>query len=1052
VRSRLALRVALPLALALSLALPGVASAFSISGTITNANGGAPLENICVQADGQEGQQTGLAKSGPMGTYSMTTTFYGGGDPLAGGTYLVSFHNCSPFLGGTGDWAAYCCDQVTLDVDNPDATVDHAMVEGGYITGTVTGGGNPLNNICVQANPAVGFGLSVQANTAADGTYTLHNLAPGDMKIFFSACHGENWVTEYYDSKPDFASADPVTVNAGGASTPATVDVTMQEGATIQGTVTDAANPGTGIQNICVNVDQPEAGQFGLPVTLKGAFTAADGAYSVTGLPPGSYKVEFKDCFSGQGFLTKWFDGQDSFANADTVGPLAAGDTGTVDQALDKGSSIAGTVTGTGGVPLASVCVEAYDAGGSGSTAVAQTTTNGSGAYKLTPLVGGDYKIRFRDCAFHPSYVEEWFDDKSDFAGGNVVTVAPGEDLTGKDAQLVQGGHIAGRVTDGSNPIQNICIRATQDTAGPSPAFAIAYTASNGTFNIAGLPTGEYVIEVTDCYDVGEYIGEYWDDKTSSIAANRVGVIVGSTTDLPHDIVLAQGGAISGTVTDGGANPLAHICVSVVRNGDAVDSDTTGSDGKYTVGPVPVAADYKVRFSHCPSYPAPRIWLTQWFNGAPDASTATPVAVTAGNETQDIDATMQPGGHITGTVTDGADPVEGICVSASGTGENGSGTAKTGADGAYDISGLASGDYRVYFYDCRLMPAFAEQWWNDSTLGPGDPVSVTAPDTHGGIDAVMHPFASISGTVTNGSGPVEGACVYIYPFGEPDIASFWDYVETDADGNYTIGGLGPADWKIIFAACFYKSGVFPYQFEAYDDQLDAAQATKITLSAGQDLTGIDAVLANDVTPPDTSIAAAPSGTIHVTDAHFAYRSTEPLATFACSITKEGGSAQAVSCPAALADPFGNEVTVHNLADGTYTFSVAARDRAGNQDASPAAATFTVDAVPDTGGGGDDGGGGGTGTTTISTPPPATPPPVTTPAVAKCVVPKLVGLTLKKAKKALKKAHCRLGKVTKRKAKRVKGKKRPKRGTVVAQRPKPRTTRLAGSKIALVVAR
>ena len=58
-------------------------------------------------------------------------------------------------------------------------------------------------------------------------------------------------------------------------------------------------------------------------------------------------------------------------------------------------------------------------------------------------------------------------------------------------------------------------------------------------------------------------------------------------------------------------------------------------------------------------------------------------------------------------------------------------------------------------------------------------------------------------------------------------------------------------------------------------------------------------------------------------------------------------------------------------------------------------------------------------------------------VKKCVVPKLKGKKLKKAKKALKKAHCRLGK--------VRGKHR-KHGKVKRQKPKPGTILPAGSKV------
>src|SRR4051795_8426130 len=74
-----------------------------------------------------------------------------------------------------------------------------------------------------------------------------------------------------------------------------------------------------------------------------------------------------------------------------------------------------------------------------------------------------------------------------------------------------------------------------------------------------------------------------------------------------------------------------------------------------------------------------------------------------------------------------------------------------------------------------------------------------------------------------------------------------------------------------------------------------------------------------------------------------------------------------------------------------------------------------------------------------------PPPGSAVTPPRCVVPKLIGLTLKKAKAKLKKAHCRLGKVTKRKSRKHKG-------HVIAQKPKPKTKRAAGSKVRVVLSR
>jgi uncharacterized repeat protein (TIGR01451 family) len=65
-------------------------------------------------------------------------------------------------------------------------------------------------------------------------------------------------------------------------------------------------------------------------------------------------------------------------------------------------------------------------------------------------------------------------------------------------------------------------------------------------------------------------------------------------------------------------------------------------------------------------------------------------------------------------------------------------------------------------------------------------------------------------------------------------------------------------------------------------------------------------------------------------------------------------------------------------------------------------------------------------------------------IVRCKVPKVVGLTLKKARTRIVRAHCRVGKITKRVSS------RRKKGKVLAQKPKPGKVLAAGAKVKLVV--
>lgn len=88
----------------------------------------------------------------------------------------------------------------------------------------------------------------------------------------------------------------------------------------------------------------------------------------------------------------------------------------------------------------------------------------------------------------------------------------------------------------------------------------------------------------------------------------------------------------------------------------------------------------------------------------------------------------------------------------------------------------------------------------------------------------------------------------------------------------------------------------------------------------------------DATPPQTSLnPSGPSGTVNTASARFGF-SSEAGATFECKL--DGGSFRSCSSPKSYA----------GLSNGKHTFSVRARDAAGNVDPTPATRTWTVDTV------------------------------------------------------------------------------------------------------------
>jgi hypothetical protein len=133
--------------------------------------------------------------------------------------------------------------------------------------------------------------------------------------------------------------------------------------------------------------------------------------------------------------------------------------------------------------------------------------------------------------------------------------------------------------------------------------------------------------------------------------------------------------------------------------------------------------------------------------------------VTVGHDTDSIDAAMQPGGSISGTVTAAAGgALGGVCVAAIIPPDEFITGGSTDADGTYTIRGLAVGDYIVGFSTgCGYPGDLVDQWFDhQSTPETATLVSVTAGHTTGSIDAAMYPPGApgvpTAVTATAGSG------------------------------------------------------------------------------------------------------------------------------------------------------------------------------------------------------------------------------------------------------------------------------------------------------------
>ncbi len=203
-------------------------------------------------------------------------------------------------------------------------------------------------------------------------------------------------------------------------------------------------------------------------------------------------------------------------------------------------------------------------------------------------------------------------------------------------------------------------------------------------------------------------------------------------------------------------------------------------------------------------------------------------------------------GAITGKVTsDGTTGIPNVyvqvCKYDSGTGNCswGYNQANTDAGGNYTVLGLPTGQYKVRFNASNA--GYIGEWYNDKADEAGaDPVAVTMGAATTGINAVLASGGSISGRVTsNGVDGIESVNVQVCKYDSVTSNCNWNFSPafTNANGDYTLGGLPAGQYKIQFNAS--SQG---YVSVWYNNTTDMNAAAVQTIGAGSALTGIDAVL------------------------------------------------------------------------------------------------------------------------------------------------------------------------------------------------------------------
>jgi hypothetical protein len=298
---------------------------------------------------------------------------------------------------------------VALFAVAPVAAAQAASLEG---TVTAVKGGADLTGIEVTATSELG-GTPGFATTAGGGTYTITGLSTGGYTVRF------------HDPADKYVDQEKAIVLAAGTNM---LNAALQEPGTISGRVTSAATGG-GLGSVIVSVEQFGGGGFSNHFTI----TEANGDYTITGLPPGEYAINFSANESG-------------YISQNTTTTVGEDEVATVNAALREGGKISGTVTDAvthGGLAKIEVCAFGSKGGGCASTSA-------NGEYTVTGLSTGSYKVsfnwefseaEFKACEHAaqcpPKYITQYFNDQPSAATANAVGASEGSTTSGINAAMV---------------------------------------------------------------------------------------------------------------------------------------------------------------------------------------------------------------------------------------------------------------------------------------------------------------------------------------------------------------------------------------------------------------------------------------------------------------------------------------------------------------------------------------------------------------------------------------------------------------------------------------
>ena len=285
-----------------------------------------------------------------------------------------------------------------------------------------------------------------------------------------------------------------------------TINATLTRTGRIAGQVTSSADgvPLATVEVIAYGPPEELVNSCGDPqfytLSMGRDFTDGNGNYEITGLPPGTYRLEFYTDNSQSSAYTRRH-----FGKSQSPVAVISDSVTTVNAALTLGAQISGQVTGEDtGSGLNNVYVYLYrqislSTGQVGYSYQGYIETDTEGNYTSRGLSPGTYFVDFDPSYYGKSnkYVEEYYNDKLKIANADPIVLAASQAISNINAVLAIGGQITGVVTSeqSGKKLSGILVNAYGiNNFGRN----YSYSDVSGVYTITGLTTDSYRVQFED--------------------------------------------------------------------------------------------------------------------------------------------------------------------------------------------------------------------------------------------------------------------------------------------------------------------------------------------------------------------------------------------------------------------------------------------------------------------------------------------------------------------------------------------------------------------------